>query len=93
MGLCTPAGAQPKAGTHGAGMAVARLSLTPESRPQCGSDRRLARARLVWAMYHNSEPAQWRSECKRHYRRPGHSPLAKAGIPPGEVSYLDALRL
>jgi hypothetical protein len=56
-----------------------------------GSDRRLQRAVLVWAVYHNFEPAQWRSECKRHYRRPGQSPLAKAGVPPGEVSYLDAL--
>ncbi len=56
-----------------------------------GSDQRLERAGLVWAVYHNFEPAQWRSERKRHYRRPGQSPLAKAGVPPGEVSYLDAL--
>lgn len=56
-----------------------------------GSERRLERAALVWAVYHNFEPAQWRSERTRHYRRPGQSPLAKAGVPPGEPSYLDAL--
>ena len=56
-----------------------------------GSDRRLERAALVWAIYHNFTPAQWRSERKRHYRRPGQSPLARAGVPPGEASYLDAL--
>jgi hypothetical protein len=56
-----------------------------------GSDRRLGRAALVWAIYHNFTPAQQRSERKRHYRRPGLSPLALAGVPPGEVSYLDAL--
>lgn len=56
-----------------------------------GSEKRLKRAVLVWAVYHNFEPAQWRSERKRHYRRPGQSPLAKAGAPPGEASYLDAL--
>lgn len=56
-----------------------------------GSEQRLERAVLVWAVYHNFEPAQWRSEHKRHYRRPGQSPLTKAGVPPGEVSYLDAL--
>jgi hypothetical protein len=56
-----------------------------------GSERRLERAALVWTVYHNFEPAQWRSERKRHYRRPGQSPLAKAGVPPGELSYLDAL--
>jgi hypothetical protein len=52
---------------------------------------RLARAALVWAIYHNFTPAQERSERKRRYRRPGLSPLAWAGVPPGEVSYLDAL--
>jgi len=56
-----------------------------------GSTGRLERAALVWAIYRNFEPAQRRSERKRHYRWPGQSPLAVAGIPPGEVSYLDAL--
>jgi transposase-like protein len=55
------------------------------------SEERLERASLLWAIYRNFEPAQWRSERKRHYRRPGQSPLAMAGVPPGEVSYLDAL--
>ena len=55
------------------------------------TDDRLARAALVWAIYRNFEPAQGRSERKRHYRRPGQSPLALAGVPPGAVSYLDAL--
>jgi transposase-like protein len=55
------------------------------------SEQRLERAALVWAIYHNFEPAQWRSERKRHYRRPGQSALAVAGAPPGQVSYLDAL--
>jgi hypothetical protein len=55
------------------------------------TDDRLERAALVWAIYRNFEPAQGRSERKRHYRRPGQSPLAMAGVPPGEVSYLDAL--
>ena len=31
-----------------------------------GSAPRLERAALVWAIYHNFEPAQWRSERKRH---------------------------
>jgi len=52
---------------------------------------RLERAALVWAIYHNFEPAQGRRERKRTYRRAGRSPLAMAGVPPGEVSYLDAL--
>jgi len=56
-----------------------------------GSDVRLERAGLVWAIYHNFTPAQWRSERKRHYRRPGKSPLEMAGVPPGKISYLDAL--
>lgn len=56
-----------------------------------GSVQRYERASLVWAIYHNFTPAQWRSERKRHYRRSGQSPLAKAGKPPGELSYLDAL--
>jgi hypothetical protein len=55
------------------------------------SDQRLERAALVWAIYHNFEPAQWRSERKRHYRHPGQSALQVAGVPPGPVSYLDAL--
>jgi transposase-like protein len=55
------------------------------------SDQRLERAALVWAIYHNFEPAQWRSERKRHYRHPGQSALEVAGAPPGKVSYLDAL--
>jgi len=65
-----------------------------------GSDPRLERAALVWAIYHNFKPAQWRSERKRHYtctarkcrcHYPGQSPLQLAGAPPGQVSYLDAL--
>lgn len=55
------------------------------------SDQRLERAALVWAIYHNFEPAQWRCERKRQYRRPGQSALQVAGAPPGQVSYLDAL--
>jgi transposase-like protein len=55
------------------------------------SDQRIERAALVWAIYHNFEPAQWRSERKRHYRYPGQSALQVAGVPPGQVSYLDAL--
>lgn len=55
------------------------------------SDQRLERAALVWAIYHNFEPAQSRSERKRHYRHPGQSALQVAGVPPGQVSYLDAL--
>lgn len=56
-----------------------------------GSNQRLERAALVWAIYHNFTPAQRRSERKRHYRHPGQSPLEVAGEPPGEISYLDAL--
>ncbi len=55
------------------------------------SDERLERAALVWAIYRNFEPAQSRSERKRVYRHPSLSPLAVAGAPPGEISYLDAL--
>jgi hypothetical protein len=55
------------------------------------SDQRLERAALVWAIYHNFEPTQWRCERKRHYRHPGQSALEVAGAPPGQVSYLDAL--
>ena len=54
---------------------------------------RLERAALVWAIYRNFTPAQWRSEHKRHYRRPGQSPLQVAGVPPGKISYLDALAI
>ena len=55
------------------------------------SDQRLERAALLWAIHHNFEPAQWRSERKRHYRHPGQCALAVAAAPPGQVSYLDAL--
>lgn len=55
------------------------------------TDQRLERASLLWAVYRNFTPAQRRSEHKRHYRRPGKSPLAMAGVPPEELSYLDAL--
>jgi hypothetical protein len=55
------------------------------------SEQRLERAALLWAVYHNFEPAQWRSERTRHYRHPGQSALEVAGAPPGPVSYLDAL--
>jgi transposase-like protein len=56
-----------------------------------GSAGRLERTALVWAIYRNFTPAQERSERKRKYRHPGQCPLAVAGVPPGEVSYLDAL--
>jgi|SRR5215207_2583283 len=55
------------------------------------SPARLERAALLWALYRNFEAAQGRSERKRRYRHPGQSPLAAAGVPPGDVSYLDAL--
>lgn len=55
------------------------------------SEHRLERAAVLWAIYHNFEPAQERSERKRKYRHPGQSPLALAGLSPGEVRYLDAL--
>ena len=55
------------------------------------SEQRLERAALLWAIYHNFTPAQYRSERKRHYRHPGLSALQVAGVPPGKVSYLDAL--
>lgn len=55
------------------------------------TEQRLERAAVLWALYHNFEPAQWRSERKRHYRHPGQSALEVAGCPPGQVSYLDAL--
>jgi hypothetical protein len=56
-----------------------------------GSALRLERAALVWAIYHNFEPAQWRCEHKRHYRHPGQSALQAAGVPPEPICYLDAL--
>jgi len=56
-----------------------------------GSDERLERAALIWAIYHNLTPAQWRCERKRVYKHPGLCPLEVAGAAPGEISYLDAL--
>jgi hypothetical protein len=56
-----------------------------------GSETRSERAALLWAIYRNFTPAQWRSEHKRRYRYPGLSPLAVAGASPGDISYLDAL--
>jgi transposase-like protein len=56
-----------------------------------GVEQRLERAALLWALHHNFEPAQDRSERKRAYRHPGQAPLALAGLPPGDISYLDAL--
>jgi len=58
-----------------------------------GSSERLERAALVWAIYRNFTPAQWRSERKRKYKRAGVSPLVMAGVAPGGVSYLDALEI
>jgi hypothetical protein len=54
------------------------------------SDARLEQAGLVWAIYHNFAPLR-KVQRKRHYRHPGQCPLAAAGVPPGVVSYLDAL--
>jgi len=56
-----------------------------------GAEQRLERAALLWAIHHNFQPAQDRSERKRTYRHPGQAPLALAGLPPGDISYLDAL--
>ena len=56
-----------------------------------GAEPRLERAALLWAIYHNFEPAQDRSERKRTYRPPGQAPLTVAGLAPGNVTYLDAL--
>ena len=56
-----------------------------------GSEQRLERAALLWAVYRNFTPAQQRYEYKRHYRHPGLSPLAVAGFPHQNISYLDAL--
>jgi transposase-like protein len=57
------------------------------------STARLERAALLWAIYHNVEPAQGRRERGRHYCRPGQRPLARAGVPPEDVSYLDAVAI
>lgn len=56
-----------------------------------GAEQRLERAALLWAIYHNFEPAQDRREHQRTYRHPGQAPLAVAGLAPGAISYLDAL--
>jgi transposase-like protein len=56
-----------------------------------GRTERLQQAGLVWMVYHNMTPAQWRSERKRRYKHPGQSPLEAAGSSPGELTYLDAL--
>jgi hypothetical protein len=56
-----------------------------------GSDQRLERTSLVWQVYYNFTPAQRRSERQRRYKRPGKSCLEVAGVPPGRLSYLDAL--
>lgn len=56
-----------------------------------GTDARLERAALLFAIYHNFEPTQERHEHARHYRHPGLCPLAVAGIAPNGISYLDAL--
>ncbi len=58
-----------------------------------GSAQRLERAALLWGLYHNFTPAQWRSERKRRYKHPGQSPLEAAGLSPGASSYLDALEI
>jgi hypothetical protein len=58
-----------------------------------GSEERLDRAGLLWMVYHNFTPAQWRSERKRKYKHAGQSPLEVAGAKPGRISYLDALEI
>ena len=58
-----------------------------------GASARLERSALLFAIYHNFEPTQERSERKRTYRHPGLCPLAVAGVPPNEISYLDALNV
>ena len=58
-----------------------------------GTEQRLERAALVWMVYHNFTPAQWRSERKRKYKHPGESPLQAAGQALGQMSYLDALEV
>ncbi len=66
-----------------------RLRLSHGRNHRCAG--RLERAAHLWTVYHNFEPAQRRSERKRTYRRSGQSPLARAGVPPGDLNYLDAL--
>jgi hypothetical protein len=44
-----------------------------------GSEERLDPAGLLWMVYHNFDPAQWRSERKRKYKHAGQSPLQVAG--------------
>jgi hypothetical protein len=51
-----------------------------------GTELRLERAALLWTIYHNLEPTQDLSERKRTYRHPGRAPLARAGLPPGDIS-------
>ena len=58
-----------------------------------GAAVRLERAALRWAIYRNFTPAQERRERKRQSRSAGLCPLARAGVPPGAVSYLDALAI
>ena len=58
-----------------------------------GSEERLERAGLLWAVYHDFTPAQRRQERKRRYKHPGQSPLEVAGGEPGGISYLDALNV
>jgi hypothetical protein len=66
--------------------------LSPQGRSH-GCQQRLERSALLWAIYHNFEPTQRRSEHKRHYRHPGQSPLEVTGLSPGKISYLDALAI
>jgi transposase-like protein len=58
-----------------------------------GTEERLDQAGLVWMVYHNFTPAQWRSERKRKYKHAGQSPLQVAGAKPERISYLDALEV
>ena len=58
-----------------------------------GTEERLDDAGLLWMVYHNLTPAQWRSERKRKYKHPGQSPLEVAGAKPGTITYLDALEV
>jgi hypothetical protein len=58
-----------------------------------GAPARLERAALRWAIYRNFTPAQERRERQRSYRGAGLCPLARAGAPPGPISYLDALAI
>lgn len=67
--------------------------LRPSRGRNHGCSERLQRAGLLWQVYHDLTPAQWRSEQKRKYKHPGQSPLQVAGSPPGNVTYLDALHL